>query len=509
MKVLFVTSEVSGLFKKGGLGDVSHELPLALSRLGVDVSVILPFYEDIKLRDVSCVGQIAVDFSGIRETVFVFRSQIGNGHGTVPCYLLRHPRLNTYAGDKIEEMFAFFSLAVAHFYLYAPHVLGGIYDVIHCNDWHTSLVPMILGERNKVQSTDGRMRAKNQTSRKNQDTFQSLGTRSVITIHNLLYQGDTGEKLIEKIGLPKALFHVYRGTTHNYLKILREGLEYADAVTTVSPTYAKEITTGGFGEHMDKVLAERSDRVTGILNGIDTSLWDPASDPTLAHKYNHINAMKVKPLNRAALARAVGIPDDGMPIFGFIGRIEARQKGTDLIREAVEYLMDEQSAQCISYADRHTGKKSCPFHIVLLGTGQEEEIEKLKVFVKRYPNAVFVNAFDEVLARKIYAGSDIMLIPSRFEPCGLIQLIAMRYGAIPIVRNTGGLADSVEDGETGFTFEEYDPKELARTMAKALVLRGSDPKAWEAMVRQAMKKDFGWDASAKQYMALYVKLIKR
>jgi starch synthase len=502
MKVLFVTSEVSGLFKKGGLGDVSHELPLALSRLGVDISIILPFYEDIKVRDVACVGQISVDFGNTRETVFVFRTQIGNGRGSIPCYLLRHLRLNTYGGEKMQEMFAFFSMAVANFYLYAPHVLGGMYDIIHCNDWHTALIPMILGEKNKTLKND-------KNKKKTAETFASLGTKSIITIHNLLYQGDSDEKIIEKIGLPKPLFHVYRGEKRDYFKILREGLEYADAVTTVSPTYAKEITTGGFGQHMDKVLAERSDRVTGILNGIDTSLWDPASDPTLAHKFNIINAAKVKAENRSALAKVVGIPDDGLPMFGFIGRIEAQQKGTDLIREAVEYLMDPQSAQCMSYPNRHTGEKSCPFHIVLLGTGQKEEVARLTVFTKRYPNAVFVNDFDEVLARKIYAGCDFMLIPSKFEPCGLIQLISMRYGSIPIVRKTGGLADSVEDGVTGFTFDDYDPKELARTMAKALVLRGSDTKAWEAMVKAAMKEDFGWDASAKKYMALYRKLLKK
>jgi starch synthase len=502
MKVLFVTSEVSGLFKKGGLGDVSHELPLALSRLGVDVSIILPYYEDIKVRDVACVGQIAVDFGSVRETVFVFRTQIGNGKGSIPCYLLRHLRLNTYGGEKMQEMCAFFSMAVANFYLYAPHVLGGMYDIIHCNDWHTALIPMILGERNKTLKND-------KSKKKNVETLASIGTKSIITIHNLLYQGDSDESLIVKIGLPKPLFHVYRGVQRNYFKILREGLEYADAVTTVSPTYAKEITTGGFGQHMDKVLAERSDRVTGILNGIDTGLWDPSGDPTLAQRYNLITAAKAKDANRSALAKAVGIPDDGLPIFGFIGRIEAQQKGTDLIREAVEYLMDPQSAQCMSYPNRHTGEKSCPFHIVLLGTGQKEEVARLNVFTKRYPNAVFVNDFDEVLARKIYAGCDFMLIPSKFEPCGLIQLISMRYGSIPIVRKTGGLADSVEDGVTGFTFDDYDPKELARTMSKALVLRGSDQKAWEAMMRAAMKEDFGWDASAQKYMALYRKLLKK
>lgn len=464
------------LFKKGGLGDVSYALPVALSKLGVTVAIVMPFYAGVKVKDPACIGQLAVDFDKKRELVFVFSATIPNTK--VPIYLIRHPRLDDYMGRDIAETFAFFCQAVARLYLFSPHILGGAFDIIHCHDWHTALIPMLLGENNK-------------TKPRQPQTLEAADTKTIITIHNLLYQGETGVRIIRKIGLPRTLFHVFKTPLGHAVKLLREGLDYADVISTVSPTYAKEIVSPAKkGRFINDVLRRRKDRVVGIINGIDPTIWDPKIDPTLPVNYDKETVFDAKIKIKHHLRTALHVPQVDVPLFGFVGRIEPRQKGMDILREAVTLLPKGR------------------YQIAILGTGPDIWVRMLTNMAKRSHNIAFVHTFDERLARRIYAGSDFMLVPSKFEPCGLTQLIAMRYGTIPLVRKTGGLADTVRNGRTGFVFDRYEARSLAKSMKYAIDFWNTEPLKFREYILRVMKQDFSWDQSARKYRSLYRRLLK-
>lgn len=473
MRVLFVTSELAGLYKIGGLGDVSRSLPIALKKLRVDVRVAMPYYKAIVITPVRCVGQIAVDFAGSRELVFIFASKIPGS--TVPIYLFRHPKLDEYHSGDIVEKFAFFSCCVARLYEFAPDVIGGKLDIVHCHDWHTALVPLILGESNKV--------------RREAETLESIRTKTILTIHNLLYQGTASPSLIKKLNLPKRIFHMLptkKGTT---IKLLREGLEHTDVISTVSPTYAKEILTGDYGQHVNEVLSRRRGDVVGIVNGIDDDTWDSRSDVSLSVHYGKEDMVDGKQANKEYLQRTLKLPVAKIPLVGFVGRLEVRQKGIDILIAALSHLLPDG------------------VQVIILGTGPKKIKQTLGAFAKKYPDHfVFVPTFDERLARRIYAGADFLVVPSKFEPCGLTQMIAMRYGTIPIVRRTGGLADTVTDGKTGFVFDEYNETALLTKLKEAISLWNDDPKKWALMAATCMRRDFSWLVSAKKYKALYKKL---
>ncbi|MBI5619393.1 glycogen synthase [Candidatus Gottesmanbacteria bacterium] len=473
MRVLFVTSECAGLFKQGGLGDVSYALPVALRTLGVHMAVALPYYEKIKAPHVACVGQLAVDFDRRRELIFVFKTSLPGS--TIPVYLFRHPLFNHYKTANMAEAFAFFSKAVAQFYLYANPLLGGPYDIVHCQDWHTALVPMLIGEERKVGKKVG--------------TLASAQVRTVFTIHNHLYKGETGVMTILKLGLPRSLFHVYETSLGSAIKLMREALEYADQITTVSPTYARELITHEHGDEINAVMKRRANNVVGILNGIDQHRWNPRTDASLVHTYDKGSVKSGKSSNKHALRTSFRLPESSGPLFGFVGRLEFRQKGLDLIMKAVETLATQN------------------FQLFLLGEGSAKSQLKLAEFAKRHGNVRFVHTFDERLARRVYAAADVILVPSKFEPCGLIQMIAQRYGALPLVRKTGGLADSVTDGKTGFVFETYRAGALAQKMHHAIALYLTKPETWQRMMALAMRQDFSWDKSAKEYRNLYRKLL--
>lgn len=473
MRVLFVTSEVAGLYKLGGLGDVSRSLPVALCRLRVDVRVAMPYYKKIQLASVRCVGQIAVDFDGKRELVFIFVSVIPET--SVPVYLFRHPKLDDYHEGDIVEKFAFFSSAVARAIEYAPSTFGGRPDIVHCHDWHTALVPLLLGERNKL--------------RREEETLESIRTKTIITIHNLLYQGPAPVALIKKLHLPKSIFHILETKKGRTIKLFREGIEHADVISTVSPTYAKEMLTGDYGQHINDVLARRKADVVGILNGINGEIWDPLHDRSISVGYGKGDVGTGKAANKEYLQKILTLPIAKMPLVGFVGRLEVRQKGIDILIAALAHLLPDG------------------VQVVILGTGPKKVKQTLAAFAKKYPEHFkFVPTFDERLARRIYAGADVLVVPSKFEPCGLTQMIAMRYGTIPLVRQTGGLADSVEDGKTGFVFKQYNETALLGKLKEAITLWNSDPKKWSRMVLRCMQKDFSWVASAKKYKALYRRL---
>ena len=474
MRVLFVTSELAGLYKIGGLGDISRSLPIALHKLRVTISVAMPYYKIIELKTVHCVGQIAVDFAGKRELVFIFESKIP--YSDVPLYLFRHPKLNEYSGEDIVEKFAFFSCCIGRMYECAPEVLGGKPHIVHCHDWHTALVPLLLGESNKV--------------RRESETLNSIRTKTILTIHNLLYQGGAPASIIKTLNLPKSIFHVLPAKSGPRIKILREGLEHADIISTVSPTYAKEIFTGDYGQHVNEVLRRRRGDVIGILNGIDADTWDPRSDVSLPVHYSREDVLAGKQANKEYLQRTLKLPVAKMPLIGFVGRLEVRQKGIDILIEALGHLLPDGA------------------QVIILGTGPKKIKQILTTFAEKFPeHFVFVPTFDERLARRIYASADMLVVPSKFEPCGLTQMIAMRYGTVPIGRKTGGLADTVLDGKTGFVFEEYTQSALLAKLKEALILWNTQPKQWSRMEARCMRQDFSWVVSAKKYKRLYTNLI--
>lgn len=475
MKVLFVTSETATLYKRGGLADVSYALPVALSNAGINVSLVMPFYEGIAVKDVVCVGQLAIDFDRRRELVFIFRTLLPHTH--VRVYLLRHPLLNTYNDEHIAERFAFFSKAVAQLSLYSEGILGGPYDIIHCNDWHTALIPLLIGETSKVGYRE-------------RETIQAKKSKTILTVHNLLYQGETGFSLTLKLGFPKSIFHPFMTPLGRAVRLMTEGFEYADLVTTVSPTYAKEIAGGKHGKRVVEVFKKRKDHMVGILNGLDTKLWDPSIDKSLPVHFDVKTVDVAKRQIKAQLQQALRLPVSEVPLFGFVGRLEPLQKGLDLISRAIAKLPPEQ------------------YQLVVLGTGHKRVVKQYEELAQLHPNISFIHTFDERLARRIYAGSDIMLVPSKFEPCGLTQMIAMRYGTLPLVRKTGGLADTVTDGKTGFVFGPYTSTALTKKMEEAIQLFTQNPKQFSAMIRAVMKVDFSWGHQVKEYIALYKNLLK-
>lgn len=463
MRVLFVTSEVATVYKRGGLGDVSYSLPVALRKKGVGIAIAMPHYTDIQTKDVHCVGQLAVDFDGKRELVFLFSTMLPGTH--IPVYLFRHPLLNDYDGPESVARFAFFSKVVAEFYLFSNEKLGGPYDIVHVNDWHTALVPLLLGERRKLGRSS--------------KTIESVRTRTILTIHNLLYQGKAALSLAGLLGVAPQRFHEFSGQS---VKLLREGMEYADFVTTVSPTYAKEIRSGVHGVWFKEVFSRRRDGIIGILNGIDEDRWDVPYDE------HHVVSEKKK--LKTKLQHDLRLPLSNVVLFGFVGRLEWRQKGVDLIASAVGMLPKNS------------------FQLVLLGTGGEPQVARIERLTAKYPNIAFVNTFDERLARRIYAGSDVMLVPSKFEPCGLTQMIAMRYGTLPLVRKTGGLADSVGDKKTGFVFGPYTKTALAQKMEEAIDLYNTPGGEWRRMRTAVMRADFSWKKQAGNYITLYKNLLR-
>lgn len=479
MHVLFVTSEVAGFFKLGGLADVSAALPPALTAQGVSVTVSLPFYKTIDVTGVKGVGELAVDYRGKREIVFLFTKQWStDGGDPVRLLLFRHPMLDEYQSPTIAETFAFYSKVISTFYLYSKDLLKPPVDIIHCHDWHTALVPLLLGESNKRHHQ--------------KDTIQSQAVHTIVTIHNLLYKGVANIDIADYLDAPCELFHVMKKGPHESFSFLREGLEHADAITTVSPTYAKEIIAAAHHDALGDVLPRRRATVTGILNGIDEHQWNPATDQALAYHYTEETASAIKPRLKKSLQDALGLPkEEAIPLLGFVGRIEPRQKGIDIVIEALKDILPTKT-----------------FQMVILGTGDARSITELKALARQHKKYLaMVHAFDDGLARRIYGGSDVFLVPSRFEPCGLTQMIAMRYGSVPLVRQTGGLADTVTEGITGFVFEPYSGHALASTIKRAILVWNSDKAAWKSLVCEGMRQDFSWDGRAREYIALYRKLI--
>jgi starch synthase len=484
--ILYVSPEVAPFAKTGGLADVAGALPKALKDLGHDIRIMMPKYGCISerkyvLREVIRLREIPVRL-GQREYVVSAKSAF-LPDSKVQVYFIDYPpyfdRDSLYVNPSTgkdwsdnPERFALFCRAV----LEVLKVLHWQPDVIHCNDWQTALIPAYLKTRLR------------------EDAFFSR-VSTLLTIHNLAYQGVFEPSVLEVIDLPQELF-LPGGPVEFFGKVnfLKAGIVYADAISTVSEKYAEEIQTEEFGAGLNGVLRRRASDIHGILNGVDYNVWNPETDEFIPHKYS-ASDLSGKQRNKEALLTQVGLPyNPEVPVIGMISRL-AEQKGFDILAEAMERIM------------------AMNVQMVLLGTGDPKYHKMFEKFAKKYPSKLSVNLrFDEPLAHLIEAGSDMFLMPSRYEPCGLNQIYSLRYGTIPIVRFTGGLADTIQDYDpetgrgNGFVFRDYNAEALVEAIQRALNVY-QDRTTWTKLVKNAMRQDFSWSVSAKKYVALYKKII--
>lgn len=467
MKVWFLSAEVAPFAKTGGLGDVADSLPEALAKLGVDVRVCLPLYGSIdrrrfKLKKVNQTAQ--VQWSTGLEQIGLYLSYLPGSK--VPVYLLDHPFLNTETiyqqpdehddrpNRKIDDLrkFSFFTraaLAMAEALDFQP-------AIIHANDWHTALVKHFIRQWKT-------------------DFFED--SRVVYTIHNLANQGWAGGGVVKWAGLKN-----WRGD----LNFMAEGIKQADAITTVSPTYAREILTKPLDAGLGNYLRQRKANLVGIINGLDLEEYNPQTDKLLAKRFS-AKTIESKKANKLALQKFLGLPiEPDVPLVALVSRL-VWQKGLEMFSPQM-------------------ARRRCQW--VFLGTGEERYEERLQDLAKRCPGQISAQIkFDEGLAHQIYAAADIFLVPSRFEPCGLTQMMAMRYGAVPLVRATGGLKDTVSE-ETGFLFQQLTRHDFYQTLDRALTEYGQQPERWRQRQLAGMAMDWSWTGPAQQYLALYQQLTR-
>lgn len=475
MNILIVASEAHPFIKTGGLGDVIGALPVALNDLGADVRVVIPNYRDIKKEikeNLKYIDNFTVNVGWRNQYCGILEYE----HEGVKFYLLDNEyyfnRGGLYGYYDDGEKFAFFDRAVLEF---VKHI-DWVPDILHCNDWQTGMVPVLL----KLEYSK-------------EEKFKNMKT--MFSIHNLFFKGMFDPKVLpELFGYDYESFN--NGSLEHYgaVSFLKGGINYADKVTTVSKSYAEEIRTPEYGEQLEGLLRYRSSVLEGIVNGIDYKEYNPEEDKYIYSTYS-VNDLENKKINKEELQKELGLTvNKDVPMIGLVSRL-THQKGCDLIINILEELLKED------------------IQVVVLGTGDYMYEESFKSFQGRHPNKISANIkFSNELAHKIYAASDMFLMPSLFEPCGLGQLIALRYGSIPIVRETGGLKDTVtpynEYDETGngFGFKNYRFEELLNIIKYALKIYENKDK-WNNIVRQAMSADNSWEKSAKEYIEIYNKLI--
>ena len=471
MNVLFVAAEVAPYVKTGGLADVAGALPPALQRLGHDVRVVMPRYRSVREQGTPMTGPIAASFltAGVRaEEQRVWRASAS----AVPLYLLDIPaafeRSAVYGEPDDARRFILFARGVLDAMQHLREVEGWQPEVVHCHDWHAALVINYLKSYYAY-------------------TFGHIAT--VFTIHNLAYQGQVHPDVAQLAGLHEGGLvenGMGAGVAHSF-NCMARGILYADVVSTVSPTYAREILGSDGGERLDGLLRRRQDRVVGILNGIDTGVFDPRTDRHLAAPYDADDPAGKAVCKRALQERAGLTVDPERPLLGIVSRL-VEQKGLDLLHAIVPWLMRETDAQ-----------------LVVLGSGQPHLQEAFLRRAEQHPGRIATKiGFDAALAQQIYAGSDAFLMPSRFEPCGLGQLIALRYGSVPIVRATGGLVDTVREGldGNGFVFHRFDPKDFGDAIWRALQCYRDRP-SWALVQERGMREDHSWDTAAQHYAGVY------
>ncbi|MBL1229747.1 glycogen synthase GlgA [Enterococcus sp. BWB1-3] len=477
MKVLFTAAECAPFFKTGGLGDVAGALPKQLKDKGADIRIVLPYYK-----------QMPTKYQELCEDVFYFYVNVGwrrqycgikkmvldglTYYFIDNQYYFDRDGLYGYYDDG--ERFAYFQLAVIEM----MEKIDFIPDIIHVNDYHTAMIPFLIREKYYwIQA------------------YQAIET--VLTIHNIEFQGVFGENILSDLfGMGKERY--YDGTVRfdDNINFLKTGILYAGRVNTVSPSYAEEIQTPEFGSGLDGVLRMAKDKLSGILNGINYEINDPETDPLIPANFSKED-LTGKATNKAALQQKMGLPIRDVPLMAIVSRL-THQKGFQLLMDEMEYMMQDD------------------VQLVVLGTGEAEFEQGFKAFVHRFPEKCAVSiSFDVKLAQLFYAGADLFLMPSAFEPCGLSQMISMRYGTLPVVHEIGGLKDSVipynpitKEG-TGFGFSEFRSVYLMETIRMAAAVYREEPEVWQQLIQTAMAKDFSWDSPAKEYIGLYQLLTER
>ncbi|MEW8656865.1 MAG: glycogen synthase GlgA [Candidatus Thiodiazotropha endolucinida] len=477
MKILFASSEATPLIKTGGLADVAGSLPAALNNIGQDCRLILPGYPDVLEKADNLQSLAQLEIAG--ETSPVRLLQGSCGPHRVPLYVIDAPHRFNRAGNPYlspegmnwpdnAERFSLFCHAVTELALnqidhdWQP-------DVVHANDWQTGLIAPLLSTQENRPAT-------------------------LFTIHNLAYQGLFDHATFLRLGLPDELWSYHHLEFHDQLSFIKGGIALSDRVNTVSPSYAAEIKTAEFGYGLEGLLNHRKDHFSGVLNGIDYHEWDPLNDRHIDTPYS-AESFADKRNNKLALQQEYGLPEDeNIQLFGYIGRL-VDQKGVDLILQVLPGIMDAGA------------------QMVMLGSGNKDLEHALEKISNRYHSRVGVFiGYDEGLSHRIEAGCDSFIMPSRFEPCGLNQMYSLRYGTVPIVRRTGGLADTVVDvnpttlvngSATGFVFDNADGSSLWGAMEHAINFYRRSATDWEILARTGMQQDFSWEASAQHYLELY------
>lgn len=475
MRTLFVAAECAPFFKTGGLGDVAGALPKALEEKGTEIKVVLPYFTKIadqykeQIQDLFSyevnVGwrkqYCGVKYLSLKGIDYYFLDNL---------YYFDRPDLYGYYDDG--ERFAFFQLAVIEL----MEKINFIPDVMHLNDYHTAFIPFLLKEKYRwIQA------------------FDSIHT--VLTIHNIEFQGQYDQGVLgDLFGMGNERYEDGTIRFNDCVNFMKAGILYADRVTTVSPSYAEEIKKAEFGAGLDVILRMESGKLSGIVNGIDYEMFDPAKDPALFENYDAKHLAK-KIENKVQLQKHLGLPVNAeIPLIGIVSRL-TYQKGFHLLLEEMENLMQFD------------------VQLVVIGTGDPNFENQFRYFGEQYPEKTSINiAFDLSLAQKVYAGVDMFLMPSAFEPCGLSQMISMHYGTLPIVHEIGGLRDTVEpynpitNKGTGFGFDNFQPFYLMNVLKQAIELYQNNPEIWQELMQQAMAKDFSWNESSQQYLALYQQL---
>ncbi len=470
MKILYAASEALPFAASGGLADVLGSLPGAVSESGCDCRVVMPMYRSIKpevRNKMTYLGDVTVDVAWRKQYCGVYEIKQGN----VVYYLIDNPyyfmRDGMYGFYDDCERFVFFSRAV----LEILPLIGFKPDIIHCNDWQTAMIPVFYEILYKYHRE-----------------YEDI--KIIYTIHNIQYQGVYGKEVVtELMGLPA--YHTNLLEFDGCVNLMKGAIETADMITTVSPTYAKEVLDPWYSYGMDRALVRRQDGIKGILNGIDVKLYNPETDPVIPKNYTSASISGKKKC-REELLKSMGLPVDDKPVIGIVTRLVAH-KGIQLIQRVFHEMLE----------------LGCKF--VILGSGEKIYEDFFREMEEQHPDQVKTNiGFLPELSRKIYAGADFFLMPSQNEPCGLAQMVAMRYGTIPIVRETGGLGDSVNDagGENGngFTFKTFDAMDMLDAVTRGTALYKNKRK-WNALVKRAMNCDYSWAKSAKDYADMYSELL--
>jgi len=477
-KILFATSEVYPLIKTGGLADVAASLPRALTRLGYDVKIILPAYNSVLEKAAATGVKQVAQFTIDGEPVVIRQTRLPGSK--VTAWLVDIPEFSERVGNPYcgidgndwpdnHKRFSIFCKAIETIALNQAN-LNWQPDIVHCNDWQTGLVPALL-------------------------SLHPHHIATVFTIHNLAYRGLFSQQAFAELNLPPAFWHHERLEFYAQLSFIKGGIAFADYVTTVSPSYAREIQKPEFGCGLDGLLRYRSESLAGILNGIDIDEWNPASDPYLTANYNR-RTLGNKCKNKAALQERMGLTvKSDVPLLGFIGRL-VDQKGVDLILSQMPRIVEGN------------------YQVVILGSGFAHYEQRLLEIAQQHPQKVAVHiGYDEALAHQIEAGSDIFLMPSIFEPCGLNQMYSLRYGTLPVVHAVGGLRDTVfelpfdkiDSLANGFVFHNADGRELFAAIERAATAFQQE-NVWKKLQVNAMTQDFSWEQSAKHYAEIYTRV---